>query len=374
MTLFDVMDYESFFEELSNITSLDDFLSTCLNVRWKKAHFYMKLAKIFNIFILPNTFPEGEAASIIERDDVENLKKLQIDINTIIKLNSPKFPKATLLQYSILCESKRCENYLIEAGASEKGVKPYQAAVNGGNPVDIAIFYHRPLPEDFDCSISDVFVKAVKANNMKVALMYLQCRPIDSLLTAVDSCHLEMVRLVLEVDGFSECFYSCKHSNTQIASLLLQYSPYSFQELVRMKEYSKVRWFLNTQIIGNGLPISIKARDVKMTSLLLDHYVEIDERDEDGNTPIHLATMKNDIPLMEQLINKSCNVNIRNNAGKTPLFYAVERSSKEAVDLLLHGGAIRNMIDTPRDIDILLGNESSRLVVNNGPSRCCYII
>ena len=58
--------------------------------------------------------------------------------------------------------------------------------------------------------------------------------------------------------------------------------------------------------------------------LLLNREADIKAPDEDGQTPLHLATLNNSSVIVELLLDKGANANAQNNQGKTPLDIAQE--------------------------------------------------
>ena len=50
----------------------------------------------------------------------------------------------------------------------------------------------------------------------------------------------------------------------------------------------------------------------------------VNEKDEEGRTPLHLAVLKKDREIVEYLLRNGANPNARDNKGKTPLHYAAE--------------------------------------------------
>ncbi|MCD4783528.1 MAG: ankyrin repeat domain-containing protein [Candidatus Eremiobacteraeota bacterium] len=68
--------------------------------------------------------------------------------------------------------------------------------------------------------------------------------------------------------------------------------------------------------------------------MLDEHPDLIDARDRDENTPLHHAVMSCNKQIVEILVYRSANVNIKNRKGKTPLIIAEERDSPEFREIL----------------------------------------
>lgn len=58
-----------------------------------------------------------------------------------------------------------------------------------------------------------------------------------------------------------------------------------------------------------------------------------------GNVPLHVASSKNNIGLMQYLISRGANLNLQDIWGHTPLLYAIDNECYEAVELLLKSHA-----------------------------------
>lgn len=67
------------------------------------------------------------------------------------------------------------------------------------------------------------------------------------------------------------------------------------------------------------------------------------KREKDRKTPILLAAEKNNINIIELLINNEADINIMDKEGKTPLLEAVKNDNYELVKLLLDNGAEPNL-------------------------------
>ncbi|KDO33308.1 hypothetical protein SPRG_02117, partial [Saprolegnia parasitica CBS 223.65] len=76
---------------------------------------------------------------------------------------------------------------------------------------------------------------------------------------------------------------------------------------------------------------AIRAGD-DVSALMSAPNVSLNAQDKDGNTALMLATQTNNVALMQQLLAAACDVNRRNQAGQTALFFA---SSVEAAELLV---------------------------------------
>lgn len=81
----------------------------------------------------------------------------------------------------------------------------------------------------------------------------------------------------------------------------------------------------------------------QVRSLLEREGIDINAIDESGNTPLHIATEKDDYLTIMELLERGADVNARDNEGRTPLHLAVIKKSLPVIGLLLKHGADINM-------------------------------
>ena len=95
--------------------------------------------------------------------------------------------------------------------------------------------------------------------------------------------------------------------------------------------------------------------------------VEINPRDREGDTPLHVAAYYGHFAICEWLAQKVTDVNFRSEDGSTPLFYAVLRGHSEIVDLFLKNTNDAN----PKKED---GETPLHLAALNGNLTICQAI
>jgi ankyrin repeat protein len=68
----------------------------------------------------------------------------------------------------------------------------------------------------------------------------------------------------------------------------------------------------------------------------------LDNADAQGNTPLHSAVLNDQRVVAKYLINRGASLDIRNNAGKSPLAIAIERKNHGIERILRQFGASEN--------------------------------
>lgn len=122
-----------------------------------------------------------------------------------------------------------------------------------------------------------------------------------------------------------------------VLGVILQYIQFEYLE--------EVFWFL----MEKGSNINVKnnmkqnllfhVRSAKIAKYLLEHGVDVNEKNDEGNTPLHnLDILPYDV--VQLLINNGANVNTENEVGETPIF---KTQSYDIVKLLIDNGAKINV-------------------------------
>ncbi len=90
---------------------------------------------------------------------------------------------------------------------------------------------------------------------------------------------------------------------------------------------------------------AVARNDEQTVNALLECNVNVNVRDQDGNTPLHYAARNGDSNILTALLNHGANVNAVNNNGDTPLHYAARAGHLGAVRTLLDHNARTNLFN-----------------------------
>jgi len=132
---------------------------------------------------------------------------------------------------------------------------------------------------------------------------------------------------------------------------------YNFLKAVRDRDGDKATNALNgggsttidTKDRSTGetaLHIVTKRRDATWLNFLIGKGANVNVRDDAGNTPLMIAARIGYADGAQILIRRRAGVNIANNSGETPLIAAVQSRNSGMVDILLKAGADPKRADT----------------------------
>lgn len=114
------------------------------------------------------------------------------------------------------------------------------------------------------------------------------------------------------------------------------------------KNITKFKWLIEhgADIIYTYLHDAVACRAINIVNFLLkyDKYTfDVNEQTDNGWTPLHCASRKTNIKIVEMLINNNANVNSKNIFGQTPLHLAIKHNNLPfAYFLLQHSADINN--------------------------------
>ena len=169
---------------------------------------------------------------------------------------------------------------------------------------------------------------------------------ITALQVAIEEKDLPLIRLLLDYDasvatktpptdtGMNAFHYAAK-TTPEIMSLLLEQPDAAAVHEIYVDDKKRL----------SALRTALEHSDKAMVTLLLDYGVDVNEKDDNGETPLyyllaHRDSRESTMPFVRLLIKRGADLDkVSNFWEETPLFPAVRASFTEAVDLLLSLGA-----------------------------------
>jgi uncharacterized protein len=130
-----------------------------------------------------------------------------------------------------------------------------------------------------------------------------------------------------------------------------------FFQAVKNNDVVILKAFFDAGVNPNGfnengetpLTLAVQSAESKTVKAMLDK-VNINQQDKKGNSPIHLALLKNKDDIFNALLERGADVNVAGRSGKvegqTVLYLAVVRGREDLVENLLTKGANPNLADS----------------------------
>ncbi|KAL9115816.1 MAG: hypothetical protein Q9227_000184 [Pyrenula ochraceoflavens] len=225
-------------------------------------------------------------------------------------------------------------------------------------------------------------LNAIRAGNVEDALVLLISRNVEvrlydpdgwtPLMHAVNGGHVVLVKRLLEAgaDPLVRNESNIPLLPTEIAALLLGHGE-DLEKRVMLgsdvnKPNSAGRILLHNAVGEGNIAVSL--------GLSGSPTIDLDAKDLDGRTPLHLAVMGGHIDLTKHLLQAGASSDLQDAIGRTPLHYASYSNACEIIDLLIaadadvwkfdcYGRSVRDwMINNP-----LLRQEVQRLGGSQGP-------
>lgn len=109
---------------------------------------------------------------------------------------------------------------------------------------------------------------------------------------------------------------------------------------------SIVFYILNSRRTRGDFYEAIRASDIeRVKKVLADEELDVNARDREGWTPLHIAVHDGNRDMIQLLIARGADVNVRDRSGRTPLYQITFWNDVKAADLLLSKGADVNAKD-----------------------------
>lgn len=206
---------------------------------------------------------------------------------------------------------------------------------------------------------------------------------------AIKSYKIEIVRKILlkgtEVNNvdymsYTPLYYSICTDSEEIVKLLLNHGAAAkgsfvendnevsyFERVCQSCDWKIVKLFLNHGCNANEvfindlwsyprycrpLHIAVIFKRLETIKVLLNYHADVNDTNDNGETPLYLACARNYVEAVELLLNKNALVNVFAKDNTTPLHQGIKCGNNKIVELLLSNGAyIENQnIDTVMNI------------------------
>lgn len=105
--------------------------------------------------------------------------------------------------------------------------------------------------------------------------------------------------------------------------------------------------------------------DIGLVNLLLERGADVNMKSESGLTPLHLCASRNQLDIAKVLLEKGAKVNDTNCTGETPLHLAAAQGHKDMVALLLGHGAFIDPANRYGLSPVFIANFCSRISTAN---------
>ncbi|CAG8517848.1 33345_t:CDS:2, partial [Racocetra persica] len=152
-------------------------------------------------------------------------------------------------------------------------------------------------------------------------------------------------------DGYTPLFYATLNNNVDVIDCIIRIGQVTdVDNSTNVRDTSLVPRLMNSSTstaTQTLLAISCKFGHYSVAKTLLNYRANPNIQDEDGETPLHLASRGGFTDCCLLLIREhNANMEIREKySGWTPLFLAVIEGHKETVEALIQSGAIHNIAD-----------------------------
>ncbi len=145
---------------------------------------------------------------------------------------------------------------------------------------------------------------------------------------------LFLIVAFVHLDGFTQDIYdACRKGNVELIKQLSKVNPDT----------------INTPNKSGYTPLIIAGyrNQLEAVKVLLDLGANVNAVSEDG-TVLTAACYKSNTALVKILLEQHADVNVKNNAGTTPLMFAIMAENEEIVKLLIENKADIQTIDNSR--------------------------
>jgi ankyrin repeat protein len=135
------------------------------------------------------------------------------------------------------------------------------------------------------------------------------------------------------IPSYTTLYEAIKNKDLEKAIALLQEALKDGKEVDLMQRDDRGRSLLHFAIVNADS--SQEVLYVEIVSLLIKLKQDVNARDNEANTPLHMAANKGLFFIVEELVKNGANIYAENKYGEIPLHYAIEEGNIEVVRLLI---------------------------------------
>lgn len=142
--------------------------------------------------------------------------------------------------------------------------------------------------------------------------------------------------------GKSPLHLAAEHDRTLIIDKIIDFIKKSIPLGFKPEEAQSFTMLYLDLKDNNGrtpLHLATKNGNISFVKKLLKENVKVDSADSDGTTPLHYAATNNNLEILNELINHGANINLRNNDNRTALSIAFNKNYWEIVMALMEHNA-----------------------------------
>ncbi len=252
-------------------------------------------------------------SALLNAIDVNNIDMVKLLLHYNFDINQSTTAGFSSLYIAVNNNALEIVNLLIKAGANinhanHKGSTPImRAAKLGFLEIVKTLYFAKASINDFNKYGNSALLIAIAENNQKVVAFLL---------------------------GHDANIFQINKSG-QSAYGLAKESKSEFMMDLLIIHYLKMA----VRIGKPALLLAINNADVEFMMYLLNRHYDVDNLFDNKLTPLIVAILSNNIPIIKDLIKVGANVNLKSKDGSFPLLYAVKNGELEIVNLLLKSGA-----------------------------------
>ncbi|MBP5427580.1 MAG: ankyrin repeat domain-containing protein [Clostridiales bacterium] len=240
----------------------------------------------------------------------------------------------TILMISCILKNEEAIKYLVERGADVN-----RKNLEGNTALILA------------CYMNDIVMVEYLLYNKANACICNE-EGLTPLMWACKHNNLNLVRILINAGAYTTINAISKNSSTALmiagkygSAELVKYLVENGADVNLIEEFELgimkvLKGFYPGELVGHTvLRCMFERNDINMINYLLNKGARLDSRDSLGCTELMQACLKNDTVMANSLIDLNANVNAENIFGDTPLKYACDNNNMELVNYLVETGA-----------------------------------